>query len=261
MKRIALLLMSACAALVAGEPEPYAGSSTVAHLLNRLAPSVVGVSAGGSDDAATRLADGGALLVGLSREMGADEVAAITRARGVAPQVRRLGRGAVALFVHRRNPVAGLTRAQLKEACAGTLRWSALGATGALADQAVRVVVNHGASGSTRLFVDVVLNGTAPPATVANEPVGSSVVQAAAVDEAVLAVASWHQATPAVRALALDGVALDAEAVRTGRWPLARPLLLAWIPTEPLPAPLSTLRELLDAPAAATVLDEEGVIR
>lgn len=249
------LLLCLAALAVCAEPLTYAGSSTVAGLLQRVAPGVVTSDAAGSLTAVQALADGRAQVVGLSRELTVDERTAIAAKRGAEPVVRELGRGAVALFVHRGNPVANITHQQLAEACAGRLRWSALGVPGALGSSPVRVVTNNLRAGSTRLLADAILGG-ALPGEVRIEPVGSSVVQAAAVDEAVLAVASLHQATPAIRAVPLDGVLPEGDTLRDGRYLLGRPLLLVWMPGTPGIAPLVSA---LSTEEAARRLYDEGV--
>ena len=233
----------------------YAGSNTIGWLLKQVAPTQVDVSASGSVDGIAALAAGRARLIGLSHEPSEAERATVRAARGSDPQMRELGRGAVAVFVRKDNPLTGITRAQLVEAAAGHLRWSQLGATGALAERPVVVVVNHPHSGSTRLFTDVILGGTLP-AAVQVEPVGSSVVQAAAVDEGVLAVASLHQNTPAVRPLPLDGILPDGDTVRDGRYALARPLVLLWM-SDPA---IDPLLKILDGEDAMRRFYDEGVL-
>lgn len=227
-----LAMVSLVAAEPVDQPLHYAGSTTIGGLLSRVVPGSISIEAAGSDTALIALAEQRAAVVGLSREPKAEELAAMKAQRGTEPHVQRLGMGAVALFVSRHNPVTGLTRAQLADACAGHQTWGALGVTGPLADQPVQVVVNHPQSGSTRLLTDLVLGGTLPP-TVRIELVGSSVVQAAAVDDGVLAIASLHQDTPAVHPVAIDGIMPTPTTIADGTYALTRPMLLLWIPGTP----------------------------
>lgn len=258
--RIMLVLLAA-GALAAAESLSVAGSGTAAWLVRKLVAegTRVQVSAGGSAEAVQALCDGTAQVVGLTRDLTAAERVAVAAARGRPLAELVLGRSAVALFVNRRNPAAGLSRAQLVAACAGRLTWGEVGVQGELADRRVQVVVNHPRSGSTRLLAEAVLDGQLPPSVDA-EPVGSSVVQAAAVDAAVLAVAALHQDTPAVRALALDGVELDATSVADGRYALSRPVVLAWVVDEPLPAALAGLLGRLEHEDSARILADEGLV-
>jgi hypothetical protein len=141
----------------------------------------------------------------------------------------------------------------------GTLTWGELGVGGALAAQPVAVVVNHPASGATTQLVETLLGGEALPLAVHCELVGSSVVQAAAIDPAVLAVAAVHQATPALRTLPLDGIAPEPGAIADGSYRLSRPLLLAWLPRSPTAPGLATLFAALDDPSATRILAGLGV--
>jgi ABC-type phosphate transport system substrate-binding protein len=177
----------------------------------------------------------------------------------VAPVTRQLGRSAVGLFVHRDNPCTGLTSAQLVAALRGTLTWADLGVAGPLAALPVLVVANHPASGATTQLAETLFDGGPLPQAVRCELVGSSVVQAAAIDPAVLAVAAVHQATPAVRLVALDGIAAEPAAIADGSYRLSRPLLIAWLPHAPPDPGLAALLGALDDPAAARVLGGLGV--
>lgn len=234
----------------------YAGSASVGGILARIAPGAVAVSASGTATAISELSQGRAQIVGLSRAPSDDDLATIVAARKAQPVVHFLGFGAVALFVQRTNPVAGITSAQLAEACAGRLRWGDLGVTGPLATTTIQVVANHSQSGSTRLFADVILGG-ALPGVVRVEAVGSSVAQAAAIEDAVLAVASLHQDTPAIRPIALDGVVPTPDTIRDGSYRLARPLLLMWLPGTP---GIGQLASTLNADVTGKRLVEEGVV-
>lgn len=255
--RLAACLIACLTSFATAEERPlYAGSGSVAAVLAHFAGERFQREAAGSQTAAEALASGRALVVGLSRPLAADEAARLA-ATGPAPVARTLGHGALVVVAHRERAIAGIARAQLARAGDG-LTWGELGVP-ALGTQPVTLVLNHAASGTTRLFCDLLREGRPPPDSAFLEPVGSSVAQAVAIDPLALGVVSLAHLYPAVRALPVDGVAPSPAAIRDGSYPLTRPLLLLWRPGAERHPALARLLHTLDEPGARERLEAMGV--
>jgi len=147
------------------------------------------------------------------------------------------------LFVHRDNPLDGLTLAQLdalfgtehRLAPADIRTWGQLGLTGEWADKPVHLYAPDAMSGTGRFFRHVVLNDSrmmnwaqltefsdtdVPRA--ATHDAGRQVLAALAADRYGLAVASLGFSPKNVRPLALDGIAATRDSLVARRYPLTR---------------------------------------
>ena len=164
------------------------------------------------------------------------------------------------LFVHRDNPLAQLTLAQL-DAIFGTAHrlapadirtWGQLGLTGEWADQPIRLYAPDAMSGTGRFFRHVVLDDsrmmnwaqltefsdTDIPRT-ATHDAGRQILAALAADRYGLAVASLGPAQAGVRPLALDGITATRDSLGTRQYPLTRAVLACFNrPVGAAPEPL-----------------------
>ncbi|MBF5045960.1 MULTISPECIES: substrate-binding domain-containing protein [Myxococcaceae] len=230
---LALLPLAGCGRAGAGsgagsdaEPLRYSGSSTVGDsVLPQLVAGYEALSGErfgsvelpGSSEGFAAVMEGRASVAGMSRSLHSSEKAQL-------PYWTILGYDALAVFVHAQNPVRALSEAQLKALFTGQVaRWSELGGE----DAPVELVVQSGgaAHGTLSLFQEQVMEGAAlGPVrlfTTARECVQYVASHPHAVTPASLAFAG-----EGTRALAVDGVAPDAGSVRSGAYPLGRPLLL-----------------------------------
>ncbi len=171
---------------------------------------------------------------------------------------------ALVLFVHRDNPLARLTLAQL-DAIFGTAHrfvpadirtWGQLGLTGDWADKPIHLYVPDAMSGTGRFFRHVVLgdsrmmnwgqlaefSDTAVPLGRAHDA-GRQIVAALAQDRYGLAVASLGFATDRVRAVPVS-VAATRETVTARQYPLSR-AVIACYNRKPGAAPDPLVREFL----------------
>jgi len=147
------------------------------------------------------------------------------------------------LFVHRDNPLAGLTLAQIgaifgtehRLAPADIRTWGQLGLTGVWADQPVHLYAPDAMSGTGRFFRHVVLNDsrmmnwtqltefsdTDVPRT-ATHDAGRQILAALAADRYGLAVASLGLELAGVRAVSLEGIPATRDSLVMRRYPLTR---------------------------------------
>ena len=230
----------------------------------------------GSDVAMSALATGAADLALLGREPTAAEVKAFEwiyrwrpmRLEVLTGSLATPGRSpALVVFVHRDNPLAGLTLVQLdalfgaerlRGAPARLATWGQLGLGGEWAARPIHLLAPDTESGTGRFFRAASLGDSrrlhwdalrefsdtpgAPPA----HDAAQKILAALAADPLGLAVASLpaDAARLAVKPVALDGVAATRETVAARAYPLARPVvaLVNRAPGQPLD-PL--LREFL----------------
>jgi phosphate transport system substrate-binding protein len=211
----------------------------------------------GSDVAMSALATGTADLALLGREPTAAEVKAFEWVYRWRPARIDLLTGSLAapgqspalvVFVHRDNPLAGLTLAQLDALfCVERLRgaparlatWGQLGLGGDWAARPIRLLAPDTESGTGRFFRAAALGDSrklhwdalrefsdTPGAHPAHDA-SQKILAALAADPLGLAVASLPAATDglAVKPIALDGVAATRETVAARTYPLARPVL------------------------------------
>lgn len=259
------------------------GSDTLAGLMLRWGealteqhPAVrLQLQASGSASAPTALIAGTTRLGPMSRPMNESEREAFSRRHGYPPLELEVARDALAVVVHRHNPLESLTLAELDALFSDTLhcgaktpiqRWSRLGV-----DLPGRRVSLHGrnvASGTHDLFRLRGLCGGRVRREV-NEHAGSAaVVAAVAAEPAAIGYAGLNHLTPAVRAVAWRDAtsgrlhSATGEAVNSGDYPLSRSLYLYVNrpPGRALPGPERAFLELVLSDAGQAVVEEIGFV-
>jgi len=212
------------------------GSDTMLVLNRRLAeafmranPGVsVRVDGGGSGAGVEALAAGEAEIAASSRPLVADEVAAIyDRFRSLG--VRHLvAQDALSVIVNAANPVHALSAEQLRGLFDGSISsWAELGGD----DLEVVVIVRPPWSGTHRFFRDHVLKGQAYAAGARTIPTTVEILESVRSDPRAVGYSGVAYRLPGTEACAIDGVSPTAEAVRAGRYPLARYLVLYTVET------------------------------
>jgi phosphate transport system substrate-binding protein len=203
------------------------GSDTMLVLNRRLAeafmrshPGVsVRVEGGGSGAGVEALAAGEAEIAASSRPLLADEAAAIYD-RFASLGVRHLvAQDALSVFVNGDNPVRALTLDQLRGLFDGSITsWAQLGGE----DVPVVVVVRPPSSGTHRFFRDHVLKGAPYAAGARTLPLTTEILEVVRAEPGAIGYGGVAYRLPGVEACAIDGVPPTVEAVRDGRYPLAR---------------------------------------
>jgi len=201
-------------------------------------PSVqVQVEGKGSSTAPPALIQGTAQLGPMSRAMKADEIDAFEKKFGYPPTQIRVAIDALAVYVHKDNPLEKLTLTQVDAIFSKSRRcgapaaidaWSALEVKGPLASQPIRLYGRNSASGTYGYFKETALCGGDFRDTVKEQPGSASVVQGVTEDPQGIGYSGIGYKTSGVKALSLAKDANSAYAstdpseVYTGKYPLAR---------------------------------------
>jgi len=219
-------------------------------------PSVrIEIEGKGSSTAPPALIEGTAQFGPMSRPMKGAEVDAFVKRFGYEPASFRSAVDALAVFVHKDNPVACLTLAQLDAVFSKTRRggaaadvrtWGELGLTGDWAQAAVSLYGRNSASGTYGYFKEVALFDGDYKDTVKEQPGSSTVVQGVASDRYGIGYSGVGYATADVRAVPIAASAGEpchpatAERAYAGEYPIAR-FLYVYL-NKPPNAPLDPLR-------------------
>lgn len=201
-------------------------------------PSVqVQVEGKGSSTAPPALIQGTAQLGPMSRAMKADELDAFEKKFGYPPTQIRVAIDALAVYVHKDNPLDKLTLTQVDAIFSKSRRcgapaaidtWGALGVKGPLAAQPIRLYGRNSASGTYGYFKETALCGGDFRDTVKEQPGSASVVQGVTEDSQGIGYSGIGYKTSGVKALSLAKDASSAYAstdpseVYAGKYPLAR---------------------------------------
>lgn len=254
------------------------GSNTLTVVLQMLAegfqnmyPNVnIQIQGAGSGTAPAALTDGTAQIGPMSREIRQAEIDAFRERFGYEPTQVAIGIDALAVFVHRDNPVEGLSLPQIDAIFSSTNRlghnpirtWGEAGLTGDWANRRISVYGRNSVSGTYGVFRRIALGGgDFDGARYQEMPGSSAVVQAIGQDRFSIGYSGVGYLTPGTRAIKV-GQSADAlfeptaENAATGDYPLAR-LLFVYVNKRPGEA-LDTLtaeflRYALSAEGQATV--------
>jgi phosphate transport system substrate-binding protein len=218
------------------------GSDTLNNLMTMWAekfkefyPNVnIQIEGKGSSTAPPALIEGTAQLGPMSREMKPTEIDAFEKKYGYRPVQFRVALDALAVFVHKDNPVESLAMKQVDSIFSATRKrggsdisnWGQAGVS-ALGSQAVSIYGRNSASGTYGFFKEFALKNGDYKSSVKEQPGSSAVVQGIASDAAGIGYSGIGYLTSGVKAVPLagdDGVAYEAsyENVLTGSYPLSR---------------------------------------
>jgi phosphate transport system substrate-binding protein len=219
------------------------GSDTLNNLMTLWAegfqavyPNVrIQIEGKGSSTAPPALIEGTAQLGPMSRALKGTEIDAFEKKFGYKPTEIKVSIDALAVYVHKDNPIASLTMQQVDSIFSSTRkaggpaleRWGEVGLTGDWASRPLSLYGRNSASGTYGFFKDVGLRGGDFKATVKEQPGSSSVVQGISTDLGGIGYSGIGYMTSGVRAVPLagaDGTAYgpSPENCMTGKFPLAR---------------------------------------
>lgn len=196
------------------------GSDTMNNLMTLWAegflknyPSVkVQVEGKGSSTAPAALIAGTAQFGPMSREMRASEVDQFEKKYGYKPTVIRTSLDALAIFVHKDNPMTKITLAEADAVFSKSRRrghsqdvktWDQLGLSGEYAKRPVSLYGRNSASGTYGFFKEHTLNNGDFKDTVKEQPGSASVVQGITADRFGIGYSGIGYKTSGVKALAL----------------------------------------------------------
>ncbi|MBT8056116.1 MAG: phosphate ABC transporter substrate-binding protein PstS family protein [Gammaproteobacteria bacterium] len=231
------------------------GSDTLANLMTlwaeefkRVYPNVnVQIQAAGSSTAPPALTEGTSNLGPMSRMMKDKEVEAFEKRHGYKPTPIAVAIDALAVFVHKDNPVAGLTLDQTDaifsstRTCGGPediVNWGQLGLPGAWESRGIQLYGRNSVSGTYGYFKQHALCKGDFKNTVNEQPGSASVVQSVSASLNGIGYSGIGYTTSSVRAVPLtrsaDKPYVDATAENAvnGSYPLAR-FLYVYINKEP----------------------------
>lgn len=178
-------------------------------------------------------------ILASSRELTADEVGKFSSRFGYEPLVMPIALDAVALYVHKNNPLRVLTLEQVDAIFGGShsgngkdvTTWDQLGVK-ELENQPIHLYGRDKRSGTHDFFQAVALGGGRIKSSVVEEPGSASLVLSIARDPLGIGYAGVGFAISDVRALALSkdsggqGVLPTLESVSDGSYPMRRSLYL-----------------------------------
>jgi phosphate transport system substrate-binding protein len=225
------------------------GSDTMNNLMTlwgegfaKVYPNVkLEVEGKGSATAPAALVAGTAQFGPMSRPMKDAELDAFEKKYGYKPAAIRTSFDALAVYVHKDNPIKSLTMQQVDAIFSKTRRggyakdiktWGDLGLTGEWADKPISLYGRNSASGTYGYFKEHALFKGDYKDEVKEQPGSSSVVQGVASDKFAIGYSGIGYKTADVRAVPLankegeQAFEADMDNVYSGDYPLARFLLV-----------------------------------
>jgi phosphate transport system substrate-binding protein len=196
----------------------------------------ISVEGKGSSTAPPALIEATAQFGPMSREMKPKEIDSFEKKFGYKPSVIRVAVDALAVFVHKDNPIGCLTLKQLDAMFSSTRKggaaqeirtWGDVGLTGEWKDKPISLYGRNAASGTYAYFKEVALFQGDFRNGVKEQPGSSAVVQGVASDRYAIGYSGVGYKTADVRTIPLAverGKCFDAtaEASYAGDYPLAR---------------------------------------
>ena len=235
------------------------GSDTLNNLMllwgeafREMYPNVnIQVQGAGSSTAPAALIDATAQIGPMSRPMTGSEIDRFEARFGYAPTAVRVGIDALAVFVHRDNPIEGLNLQQIDAIFSSTYRlggspvrtWGDVGLTGDWADRPISLYGRNAVSGTYGVFKNIALGGgDFDDDRYQEQPGSSTVVQSITADRYGIGYSGIGYATSGVRMPKVgpgnskEHFAPTPENALAGKYPLAR-FLLVYVnknPREPM---------------------------
>ena len=225
------------------------GSDTLANLMTlwaegfkRLYPNVnIQIQAAGSSTAPPALTEGTSNLGPMSRKMKDGELAAFEAKYGYKPTAIPVAIDALAVYVHKDNPIKGMTMAQVDAIFSSTRKcggsedittWGKVGLSGAWTNRDIQLFGRNSVSGTYGYFKEHALCKGDYKSTVNEQPGSASVVQSVATSINGIGYSGIGYKTSSVRAVPLSKGEGDAvveatpEKAVTGEYPLSRYLYI-----------------------------------
>jgi phosphate transport system substrate-binding protein len=238
------------------------GSDTLANLMTlwaeefgKVYPNVnIQIQAAGSSTAPPALTEGTANLGPMSRKMKDNEIDDFESAQGYKPTAIPVAIDALAVFVHKDNPIKGLSIPQVDAIMSSTRKcgyatdittWGQAGLTGGWSGKPIQLYGRNSVSGTYGFFKDEALCKGDYKSNVNEQPGSASVVQAVTTSNNGIGYSGIGYSTSGVKAIPLalkEGGAFvepSPENATSGAYPLSR-FLYIYVnkkPNEPL-APL-----------------------
>ncbi|WP_299495531.1 phosphate ABC transporter substrate-binding protein PstS family protein [uncultured Shewanella sp.] len=219
------------------------GSDTLANMMTlwaeefrELYPNVnIQIQAAGSSTAPPALTEGTSQFGPMSRKMKPNEIEAFEKHYGYKPTRIRVAIDALAVFVHKDNPIKGLSIEQIDDVFSATYkcggqdatRWGDLGLTGSWAAKDIQLYGRNSVSGTYGYFKKKALCKGDFKANVNEQPGSASVVQSVSQSLNAIGYSGIGYKTAGVKAVAISKKGenyIDAspENAARGTYPLSR---------------------------------------
>ncbi|MFC3914616.1 PstS family phosphate ABC transporter substrate-binding protein [Pseudaeromonas sharmana] len=261
------------------------GSDTLANMMTlwaeefkRVYPNVnIQIQAAGSSTAPPALTEGTAQLGPMSRKMKEGEIEAFEKRYGYKPTAIPVAIDALAVFVHKDNPIKGLTMLQLDTVfsstmkCGGTINvstWGDLGLTGDWESKDIQLFGRNSVSGTYGYFKEHALCKGDFKNTVNEQPGSASVVQSVSASLNGIGYSGIGYVTSGVKALPLskDGGKTFVEPTHDnaikGTYPLSRYLYIYVNkqPNKPLDPMTMEFVKLVLSKSGQEIAEKDGYI-
>ena len=221
------------------------GSDTLANLMTlwaeefkRLYPNVnIQIQAAGSSTAPPALTEGTSNLGPMSRKMKDKELQAFEKKHGYKPTAIPVAIDALAVYVHKDNPIKGLTIPQVDAIFSSARkcghngdisRWGDVGLTGSWKNRTIQLYGRNSVSGTYGYFKKKALCKGDYKSTVNEQPGSASVVQSVSSSLNGIGYSGIGYKTSGVRAVALTKkpgkpfIAASTDNAASGKYPLSR---------------------------------------
>ncbi len=261
------------------------GSDTLANLMTlwteafkRLYPNVnIQVQAAGSSTAPPALIEGTSNFGPMSRKMKHKEIEAFERKYGYKPTYIRVAIDALAVYVHKDNPLCCLTLRQVDAIFSSTrkcrakqdvTKWGELGMTGAWANRSIQLYGRNSVSGTYGYFKKKALCKGDYKNSVNEQPGSASVVQSVGMSINGIGYSGIGYKTSGVKTLALakkQGKGFMYPSTRNaanGKYPLSRYLYIYInkAPNKPLSPLVSEFIKMVLSKTGQKVVIKDGYI-
>jgi phosphate transport system substrate-binding protein len=240
------------------------GSDTLNNLMTfwgedfkKMYPAVtVEIEGKGSSTAPPALIAGTAQIGPMSRKMKAEEIDAFEKKYGYKPRLVAVAIDALAVYVHKDNPIQSLTLQQVDSIFSSTRKrggqdisnWGQLGLTGEWAKKPISLYGRNSASGTYGFFKELSLKNGDYKGSVKEQPGSASVVQGVENELGGVGYSGIGYRTSGVRAVPIADRAGPIEATQqnaeTFTYPISR-YLYVYINANPSTGPDPLVREFV----------------
>ena len=260
------------------------GSDTLANMMTfwaedfkRTYPNVnVQIQAAGSSTAPPALTEATSNLGPMSRKMKMREIEAFQKRYGYKPTRVRVAIDALAVFVHKDNPLEGLTIAQVDAVFSNNRkcgadkdvdRWGDLGLSGAWTGKDVQLYGRNSVSGTYGYFKKKALCKGDFKNSVNEQPGSASVVQSVSASLNGIGYSGIGYRTSGVRALPLakkgqDFIEANMDNAISGKYPLSR-YLYVYVnkhPNKALPPMEAEFLKMILSKTGQAIVEKDGYI-
>ncbi len=260
------------------------GSDTLANMMTfwaeefkRQYPNVnIQIQAAGSSTAPPALTEGTSSFGPMSRKMKDKEVQAFEKRYGYKPTAIRVAIDALAVFVHKDNPVKGLSIQQVDAIFSSTRKcgayseantWGDVGLNGAWASRDLQIFGRNSVSGTYGYFKKKALCKGDYKSSVNEQPGSASVVQSVSASLNAIGYSGIGYKTAGVRAVALakegdNYIEASVENAASGKYPLSR-YLYVYVnkhPNKELPPMEREFVKMILSKVGQEIVEKDGYI-